>query len=111
LNSFSLSTMPRAKLWLRLARARTVCAEGVVLARASMVTLTLQFLLYALALAGVVAGSLGAIYFAGGAMNPARPAELRRRRGILAALCVGGIVASAAAGFVGIPALLYLASQ
>lgn len=70
-----------------------------------------QTLLYMLALAGVVAGSLGAIYFAGGALNPARPAELRRRRGLLAALCVGGIVASAAAGFVAIPALLYLASQ
>ena len=69
-----------------------------------------QTLLYILALAGVVAGSLGALYFAGGAMNAARPAELRRRRWAFAALCVCGIVASAAAGFVAIPALLYLAS-
>lgn len=69
-----------------------------------------QTLLYLLALAGVVAGSLGAIYFAGGAMNRARPIELRRRRWLLAALCACGIVASAALGFVAIPALLYLAS-
>ncbi len=69
-----------------------------------------QTLLYLLALAGVVAGSLGAIYFAGGAMNKARPLELRRRRWVLAALSACGIVASAALGFVAIPALLYLAS-
>lgn len=69
-----------------------------------------QTLLYLLALAGVVGGSLGAIYFAGGAMNKARPLELRRRRWVLAGLCACGIVASAALGFVAIPALLYLAS-
>ena len=69
-----------------------------------------QTLLYLLALAGVVAGSLGAIFFAGGAMNKARPVELRRRRWVLAALCACGIVASAALGFVAIPALLYFAS-
>lgn len=70
-----------------------------------------QLILYLLALAGVVAGTLGAFFFAGGAMNPARPAELRHRRWLLAALCVCGIVASAALGFVGVPAILYLASQ
>ena len=70
-----------------------------------------QMALYLLALAGVVGGSLGAIYYAGGAMNRARPVELRRRRWLLAALCVCAIVASAALGFVGIPALLYLASR
>ncbi|HYD87049.1 MAG TPA: hypothetical protein VEA80_06220 [Vitreimonas sp.] len=70
-----------------------------------------QMLLYLLALAGVVAGSLGAIYFAGGAMNSARPPELRRRRWTLAALSVCGIVVSAALGFVAIPALLYFASR
>jgi hypothetical protein len=69
-----------------------------------------QTLLYLLALGGVVAGSLGAIYFAGGAMNRARSPELRRRRWVLAALSACGIVASAALGFVAIPALLYLAS-
>ncbi|GIK51027.1 MAG: hypothetical protein KJZ75_14210 [Hyphomonadaceae bacterium] len=70
-----------------------------------------QTALYLLALGGVVGASLGAIYFAGGAMNRARPADMRRRRWALAALCVCGIVASAALGFVGIPALLYFASR
>lgn len=64
-----------------------------------------------LAVAGIVVGSLGLIFFAGGAMNKARPADMRRRRAILAALCGCGIVASAALGFVGIPAILYLAQQ
>jgi hypothetical protein len=68
-----------------------------------------QTLLYMLAVGGIVAGSLGALFFAGGAMNQARPPEMRRRRGLLAALCVCGIVASAAAGFVGVPMILYLA--
>ncbi|MGQ0532619.1 MAG: hypothetical protein ACT4OF_08010 [Caulobacteraceae bacterium] len=70
-----------------------------------------QTLLYMLAVAGIVAGTLGFLFFAGGAMNKARPPEMRRRRWVLAALCVCAIVASAAAGFVGIPAILYLASQ
>ncbi len=70
-----------------------------------------QFALYLLAVGGVAAGSLGAIFFLGGALNRARPGELRRRRAALAALCVCGIVASAALGFVGVPAILYLASQ
>ncbi|MEZ5995005.1 MAG: hypothetical protein R3C25_04565 [Hyphomonadaceae bacterium] len=70
-----------------------------------------QTLVYLLAVAGVVAGSLGALYFAGGAFNRARPRELRRRRAALAALCLCGIVASAATGFVAIPALMYLAQQ
>jgi hypothetical protein len=74
-------------------------------------TVTAQTLLYMLAVAGIVAGSLGLIFFAGGAMNRARPAEMRRRRWLYAALCACGIVASAAAGFVGVPAILYLASQ
>ncbi len=73
--------------------------------------LLLQTLLYMLAVAGIVAGSLGFLFFAGGAMNQARPADMRRRRGLLAALCVCGIVASAAAGFVGVPTILYLAQQ
>ena len=70
-----------------------------------------QTLLYILAVAGVVACSLAAINFAGGAMNPARPAEVRHRRWLLAGLSVCGIVASAALGFLGIPALLYLAQR
>jgi hypothetical protein len=75
------------------------------------VILIAQLALYLLALAGIVAGSFGAIFFAGGALNPARPLAARRRRWLFAVLCVCGIVASAALGFVGIPALVYLAQQ
>lgn len=64
-----------------------------------------------LAVAGIVGGTLGLIFFAGGAMNKARPVEMRRRRAFLAVLCGSGIVASAALGFVAIPAILYLAQQ
>lgn len=74
-------------------------------------TVIAQTLLYMLAVGGIVAGSLGFIFFAGGAMNKARPPEMRRRRWALAALCLCAIVAAAAAGFVGMPAILYLASQ
>lgn len=70
-----------------------------------------QLALYLIAIAGIVAGSFGAIFFAGGALNPARPIAVRHRRWLLAALCVCGIVASAALGFVAIPALVYLAQQ
>ncbi|WP_135212568.1 hypothetical protein [Vitreimonas flagellata] len=69
----------------------------------------IQLLLYLLAIAGVVAGSLGAIFFAGGALNRARPREYRVRRGVYAALCVCGIVASATLGFVGLAAIVYFA--
>ncbi len=72
-------------------------------------TVIAQTLLYMLAVGGIAAGSLGLIFFAGGAMNKARPPEMRRRRWLLAALCGCGIVASAALGFVAIPAILYLA--
>lgn len=70
-----------------------------------------QTALFMLAVAGIVVGTLGLIFFAGGAMNKARPVEMRRRRAFLAALCGCGIVASAALGFVAIPAILYLAQQ
>jgi hypothetical protein len=70
-----------------------------------------QMLLYMLAVAGVVVGTLGFIFFLGGALNRARPPEMRRRRALLAALFGCGIVASAAIGFVGIPAILYLAQR
>lgn len=73
--------------------------------------LLLQTMLYMAAVGGIVAGTLGMILFAGGAMNQARPAAMRLRRWGLAALCLCGIVASAALGFVGVPAILYLAQQ
>jgi hypothetical protein len=70
-----------------------------------------QLLVYLLALAGIVLGALGMIFFAGGALNQARPREYRVRRAIYAGLCVCGIVASAALGFVGIAAIVYFAQQ
>jgi hypothetical protein len=70
-----------------------------------------QTILYMAAVGGIVAGTLGMIFFAGGAMNQARPAAMRMRRWGLAGLCLCGIVASAALGFVGVPAILYLAQQ
>ena len=76
-----------------------------------MFALALQLLLYMAAVAGIIGGTLGMIFFAGGAMNQARPIEMRRRRWALAAICLCGIVASAALGFVGVPTILYLVQQ
>lgn len=70
-----------------------------------------QFGVFVLALAGILAGAIGALFFAGGALNKARPREFRIRRGGLALLCLCGIVASAATGFVGIGAIMYFAQQ
>jgi hypothetical protein len=70
-----------------------------------------QTVLYMAAVGGIVACSLGMIFFMGGAMNRARAPEVKQRRWFLAALCLCGIVASAAFGFVAIPSILYLASQ
>lgn len=69
-----------------------------------------QTLVYMAALAGVVLGSLGVIFFAGGALNRARPRAVRIRRAVYAGLCLCGIVASATGGFVAIAAIMYFAS-
>lgn len=68
-----------------------------------------QLAVYLLALAGIVLGAMGMLFFAGGALNRARPRDFRIRRGVYAALCVCAIVASAALGFVGIATIMYLA--
>lgn len=70
-----------------------------------------QTTLFLLALAGVAAGSFGALFFAGGALNRARPRPQRLRQAGMAVLCLCGIVASAALGFVAIPAILYFAGR
>ncbi|HRK64391.1 MAG TPA: hypothetical protein PLN53_08340 [Terricaulis sp.] len=70
-----------------------------------------QLIVYLAALAGVVACSLGAMFFLGGALNRARDAGYRRTRALWTALCVCGIVASAGLGFVGVPAILYWAGS
>lgn len=68
-----------------------------------------QLAVYLLALVGIILGAMGMIFYAGGALNRARPREVRIRRGIYALLCVCAIVASAALGFVGIAAIMYFA--
>lgn len=71
--------------------------------------LLLQVLIYVAAVAGIIAGALGALFFAGGAMNRARPRAFRTRRAVYAGLCACGVVASAALGFVGVAAIMYFA--
>jgi hypothetical protein len=70
-----------------------------------------QLVIYLLALTGIVLGAMGMLFFAGGALNQARPREFRLRRGLYAALCVCAIVASAGLGFVGIALIMYFAQQ
>ena len=70
-------------------------------------SLLAQLVVYLAALAGIVASTLGLVLFAGGAMNRARPRAMRIRRSVYAALCLCGIVASAAAGFVGVGLIMY----
>lgn len=67
--------------------------------------------LYLAAIAGIVAGSFGAIHFAGGALSRARPQAQRTLHALCACLCLCGIVASGALGFVGMPAIMYLAGR
>lgn len=71
--------------------------------------LLIQVLIYVAALAGIVLGALGMIFFAGGALNRARPRAFRIRRATYAFFCMCGILASAALGFVGIAWVMYLA--
>jgi hypothetical protein len=73
------------------------------------VLLLFQFLLFLAALAGIVLGAVGAIFFAGGAFNRARPRAFRLRRLVFVALCLCAVVASAAGGFLGIAAIVYYA--
>jgi hypothetical protein len=70
-----------------------------------------QLVVYLAALAGIVLGAIGMLFFAGGALNRARPRAFRIRRGIYAALSMCAIVASSALGFVGIAAIMYFAQQ
>lgn len=73
--------------------------------------LVAQALVFLAALAGIAAGSLAMIYFAGRAMNRSRSRALRSRDGLLAAASLVGIAASAGAGFVGVALLLYVSAQ
>jgi hypothetical protein len=71
--------------------------------------LLIEFLVFLIAIAGVICGALGAIFFAGGAFNRARPRAFRIRRLVYVVLCMCAIVASALGGFVGIASIMYYA--
>lgn len=71
--------------------------------------LLLQAAVYFAAIAGIFISTIGLVHFGAGALNAGRPLAVRQRRGALALLCLCGIVASTAAGFLIIPALMYLA--
>jgi uncharacterized membrane protein YfcA len=70
-----------------------------------------QALVYFAALAGIMASTVGLLYFTGRALNRARPSQARLRSGALAALSLMGVFACAAGGFFGIGALMYLATR
>lgn len=76
-----------------------------------MALLAGAFAIFLAAVAGVMLMSIMALRQAGMALNPRRPTGQRRVRGVLAALCGIGVVASAVAGYVGIAALMYYAQQ
>lgn len=63
--------------------------------------------LFLLAAAGIMASTIYMFRFAGMAMNGRRPVVQRRVRAALAFGCFAGILASAAAGYVGITTLTY----
>lgn len=70
-----------------------------------------QALVFVLALAGVAFFSLQALRFLGPALNPNRAPRARAAHAVAAAACLAGIVASAAAGFYGVGALLYISAR
>lgn len=73
--------------------------------------LLINLAIFTAAVAGIIVFSLLALRFAGMAMNGARARQSRAMSGVFAALCAGGIAASAAAGFLGITLVLYTAQQ
>jgi hypothetical protein len=70
-----------------------------------------QIVIFLATLAGVVACSLGMIFFFGKALNGAQTRNNRLRAGGLAFASLAGIVLSAWAGFFGVGAVMYLAQQ
>lgn len=76
-----------------------------------MALLAGAFAIFVAAVAGVMLMSVFALRQAGMALNPHRPPDQRRVRAVLAALCAVGVFGSAAAGYVGITALMYYAQQ
>jgi hypothetical protein len=70
-----------------------------------------QAAIYLLALGGIVLCSILALRFAGPALNPTRTRAQRIGYALAALASLAGVVASAAAGFLGIAALLYIAQR
>jgi len=70
-----------------------------------------QALVFLLALAGVVFFSLQALRFAGPALNANRRPKDRAANAAASLACLAGIVASAAGGFYGVGALLYISAR
>jgi hypothetical protein len=63
--------------------------------------------IFIVAALGILGCAVLMFRMAGTAMNPKRPVNQRRVRGLLAALSLAGILASATAGYLGITTLLY----
>jgi hypothetical protein len=70
-----------------------------------------QAAIYLLAVGGIALFTVLALRFAGPAFNANRAPASRALNGLIAAACVGGIVASAALGFGGLAAVLYIAQR
>lgn len=76
-----------------------------------IVLVGLSLAIFLLAGLGILFSSIFMFRMAGMAMNPKRPMDQRRVRGLLAALCGAGILASAVAGYLGITTLLYFSMK
>ena len=70
-----------------------------------------QIIIYLAALSGILAGSLGLIYFGAGAFARARRPEQRRRSAALASAALLVLLTAAVGGFFGVGALLYVGAR
>jgi hypothetical protein len=70
-----------------------------------------QAAIYLVALGGIVFFSFLMLRFAGPALNRTRPRGERLVYGLAALASLAGVAASAAAGFMGVAALLYIAQR
>lgn len=72
-----------------------------------LVLMGLATLVFMVAAAAIFASAVGALRFAGEALNKNRPGPQRALRAALAVLCFLGIFVAAGAGFLGITALMF----
>lgn len=71
----------------------------------------LSLAIFILAGLGILFSSIFMFRMAGMALNPKRPMDQRRVRGVFAALFGAGVIASAVAGYLGITTLLYFSMK